>query len=203
MAVLNLIGDYSNNKKKSYAAVIILFAFIAALLLLVKLSFGVESFIALVILLAFYAVKKDLKSSVLLIATFLVSFVVLYLASGQKLSGIIYYLLNIYYGVAGYNDAMSSPGPVEPVIASAVFLILLITYLAFISLKPFKVEGIFSLLVIALLSLVVFKHSYVRNDTGHQSDIYLLQLFYLISLIYVLPASGRSLAKNTLLKLPS
>lgn len=201
LAVLNLIDDYSNNKKKSYAAVIILFAFIAALLLLVKLSFGVESFLALIILLGFYAIKKDLKSSILLIATFLFSFVVLYLASGQKLSGIIYYPLNIYYGVAGYNDAMSFPGPVEPVIASAVFLILLISYFAFISLKHFKVEGIFSLLVIALLSLVVFKHSYVRNDTGHQSDIYLLQIFYLICLIYVLPSAsaGLSIAKNTLI----
>lgn len=194
-AALTLINSYVNNRG-AYFIFVTMFGFIAALLLLVKLSFGAESSACLVVLLVFYIIKKDLKSCLVLIAAFLSSFVLLYLLSGQKLQNIIYYPVNIYYGIAGYSDAMASPGPLPPVIASAVFLILLITYYAYYSIRSFNINGIFSVLVISLLSLVVFKHGYVRNDFGHSADVYLLQCFLLI---YILHAIKAPAARNFLL----
>ena len=199
LASLTAIKSYSDKNSTSNLVYAVLLGFIAALLLLVKLSFGVESLICLIILLIFYAAKKDKVSLVALAAGFLVSFIILYLAAGQNIQDIFYYPLNIYYGVSGYNDAMSNPGPVVPVIASSIFLLLLMSYLAFRSLNPCNIKGIFSLLVISLLSLVVFKHSYVRNDSGHAADIYLFESFLLIYLLNDIDGRLKPVFKNILI----
>lgn len=194
LAALFLINSYS--KTKLYLATVLLFGFISALLLLVKLSFGVEAFIDLALLLVFYAIKKDIKSCLLLVSAFSVFFTLLYAVSGQGISNIFYYPLNIYYGVAGYNDSMSCPGPFEPVAASAFFLVCFIAYLVCRSLSPFNLQRLFSVFVIFLLSLVVFKHGFVRNDIWHSAGIYMLQLFWLI---FLLREPGKSFSKYALI----
>lgn len=195
VAALVLLDSYSASRH--YAVCVSAFGFTAALLLLIKLSFGMGAFIDLFLLSSFYVIKKDRRSFFILIASFFLSFVVLYIASGQKLSDIIYYPVNMYYGVAGYNDAMSAKyDSSRPVINSAVFLILFLGYIAIRSLKPFNLKGIFSLLIFALLFLIVFKHSYVRNDSGHHADMYLLMCFMLI---YILHALEKSTVKNILI----
>lgn len=197
IAALFLIESYSESSiNKLYVC---LFSFIVALLLLVKSSFGLEAFLDLLLLLGFYFLKKDKKSCLVSIVSFLLSFIFLYTASGQQISGIFYYPISVYYGVAGYNDAMSSNYDLSiTLLTSALFLVFLILYLILINLKSFNFQGIFSVCVIALFVLVVFKHSYVRNDSGHHVDIYLLQCFLLIYILYKI---NKSTARNILLTL--
>ena len=198
VAALYLIDSYSIDSYsnfKSYFANL-LFAFSVALLLLIKLSFGVEALLDLFLLLVFYIIKKDLKLLLLLLCSFIISFVVLYVAAGQRIADILYYPLNIYYGVAGYVDAMSIPGEIGPVIVSATFLILLISYSLYINIRHFNVNELFRMGVLSLLSLVVFKHGFVTNHAGHHVDIYLLNFFLMV---YILHAINKFWAKNILI----
>lgn len=196
LAVLSLVNSYSYPYSKYYLVGVFLFGFSAAVLLLIKLSYGAEAVLDLMILLVFYAVKKEWRSALILIVTFILSFIGIYSASGQGFRNILYYSLNIYYGVAGYNDAMSANGPLTPVIVSALFLVLFILYIFYNGVRHSGLKGFFSAVVLSLLSLVVFKHSYVRNDAGHQVDMFLLQCFFLV---YILHAANRSTVKYALI----
>lgn len=201
LGALYLIRSYSFSK--SYAVIMLLFGFDSALLMLVKMSFGAEAFLCLLLLLAFYAIKKDWKCCIVLLAGFLVFFAVLFVLAGQKISDIIYYPLNVYYGSTGYTDALSWTEPASanrPVVSAAVFYIVFLSYLAWRALKPFDLQKFFTLGVFGLLTLVVFKHSFIRNAYGHgiTADSYLYHCFLLI---YFLHCLGKSAARNILITL--
>lgn len=194
LSALDLVKSNSRSRKLFFK--LFLLGFIAALLILVKLSFGVEALFCLLLVLAFCALQRNTKACLVLVASFLVCFVLLYVASGQKISNIFYYPLNVIYGISGHLEAMSYPGPVEPVIATAVFLILFLAYLTWKNLKTFTLQGLFEVCLFGLLSLLLFKHSFVRNDSGHSVDVYLLQLFLLLYIIDYVP---KSIIKNVLI----
>lgn len=73
---------------------ITLFSFIGAALLLVKLSYGVEFLIDALLLFVFYAIRRETKFCLVLIASFVISFTFLYTASGQSISNLCYYRAN-------------------------------------------------------------------------------------------------------------
>lgn len=199
LASLLLISSYSC--ERAYSAKILLLGFNAALLLLVKMSFGTESFLCLLLLFVFYLIKKDWQYCIVLLVGFTISFVFLYVVSGQRLSGIIYYPLNVLHSVSGYTDAMSIMKPassIRPVFTAAVFFILFLSYLTWRSLRPFDIQKLFSVGVFVLVTLVVFKHAFIRNAYGHglTADAYLYQCFLLI---YLLHSLHKSIAKNILI----
>ena len=201
LAALYLIRSYSCSR--TYLALIILFGFNAALLLLIKMSFGAEAFLCLLLMLAFYVIKKDWKCCTVLMAGFLFSFVALYVLSGQKLFGIIYYPLNVYYGSTGYTDALSLTAPASanrPVVSAAVFYIVFLSYLAWRSLKTFDLQKFFVFGVFGLLTMVIFKHSFIRNAYGNgiTADSYLYHCFLLIYFLHYLEKSA---ARNILITL--
>lgn len=80
---------------------------------------------------------------------------------------------------------MSSPGSLDQVIISALFLLLLIVHSLYSSINHFNLHRLFSAFVISLLCLVVFKASFIRYDAWHLVAIYLLQCFLLIYLLHV------------------
>ena len=190
---LVLINSYSRDR--SQLASVCLFGFNTALLLLIKMSFGAESVLLTAVLLAFYAIRKDRKCCLALISSFIVSFLFLYVLSGQRISYIFYYAINIYYGISGFNDGMSNPGAYGPAISTAVFLLFFNTYFFCKSLKPLNLQGIFTAGVLALTSLIVFKQSFIRHDSGHSAEIYLYLCFLSIYLLHVL---DKSVIKNCL-----
>ena len=194
LAALYLIRSYSCSK--TYFVLVSLYGFITALLLLIKMSFGVEGFICLLLMFSFFMMKRAWKLCVALWAIFAVSFVILYIASGQPFSGIFYFPLNAFYGSSGYTDAMSFPSSTKPVIATAVFMAVFLCCFTYLSLKPFDLQKFFCVIVFALLLLINFKHSFIRN--GQPSDAYLLLCFMLIYLLYYLE---KSVIKNILITL--
>jgi len=196
VASLVLIDSTYSNTSRYQSALICLLGFNSAMLLLVKMSFGAESVILTAILLTFYGIKKDRRNCLLLMVSFIVSFILLYSASGQGLSNIFYFALNVYYGIAGFNDGMSNPGGTFPVISTAVFLLFFNMYFFCRSLKPFKLQGIFTAGVLALTSLIVFKQSFIRHDDGHSGEIYLYLCFLFIYLLHFLE---KSVIKNCLI----
>lgn len=200
LAALDLIRAYGKSKCcMAGGGGITLFSFIGAALLLVKLSYGVEFLIDALLLFVFYAIRRETKFCLVLIASFVISFTFLYTASGQSISNLCYYPLNVYYGIAGYNDAMSnwaSGSDAATVAISAFFLLLFLVCFTLKSQRPFNLQGIFSVFILSLLLLVVFKHSYVRNDTGHRPDIYLLMCFLLI---YILAFLDKTVYKYILI----
>lgn len=116
--------------------------------------------------------------------------------SGQRLADIIYYPVNIYYGISGYTDAISFPASTRPVVSAAVFLVIFLAYFACTGIKHFSLQKVCCVCVLAILSLVNFKHGFIRNGYGHTVDVYLLQWFLFI---YILHVMGRSVIKNVLI----
>lgn len=193
---LLLIDSYS--KDKCGLAPVGLFGFNAALLLLVKMSFGAESVLLMALLLVFYSIKKDWNRCCCLSISFCVSFIFLYAASGQKLSDIFYYPLSIYYGIAGYNNGMAYPGAAAPVITSAIFLLSFLIYFFYRWLKTSSLSAMLTAGILSLSSLVIFKQSFIRHDQGHSAEIYLYECFLLIYLLHV---CRKSSVKNCLITL--
>ncbi len=140
----------------------------AALEVLVKLNIGIEA-MGLIAIAVIAMPGRRLRGLAEFAAAFVVTGIVLWLASGQGLADVDDFARASFEVVSGYSAAMGTEaGAVEwDWIAAAAMIATVLAATAWTTRRQPVASRVGSLLVIAALCLVTVKQGFVRHDVGH------------------------------------
>jgi hypothetical protein len=135
--------------------------------------------------------KRDLRQSVVLVSSYIVSFLALWLIAQQHVSTILAYLIGGFELTKGYTEAMAIPGPFWQVCIGLISIILLLTIGIYFLIRKCK-NGLLFLVLNLVILFSAFKSGFVRHDDHILEFLWVFILFFGIALIIVMNESKNS-----------
>jgi hypothetical protein len=153
-------------KPKTQLILYVFVSFIMAVASLIKFTAMLTTVGTLMFMFVFYLYKKQIGYLCCLFSAYIVSILILLVATGQKIINFPSYLLNSYEVSNGYSSAMTVSGPGKQVFLGFCIVALFI-FLLLNSILNKKPGILYFTLISAGFVFVSFKHGLVRQDSSH------------------------------------
>lgn len=164
---------------QKYKAATATFLFVFAQLALVKFNFFIAATAGVVLCISVHCFKRNYMTSVFLLTSFSLAFILSWLAAGQQMANVYPWIRGSLEITGGYTEAMTIFPKIKVlsmgVAAGSMFLASLILIVATVRLSPDKV-GI--LAVIVIYEFILWKHGFVRGDGHVMGFIFLMPLTF-------------------------
>ncbi len=182
LLVFNSVIMFQAGSRRLWLSVVIMslcLAFASA----IKFSAAIMSAGIIASAMAILAYRRRFKALAIMVVSYLLFYVGIWIATGQQFTNLFAYLRNSMEISSGYNYAMSLGG-VKTQLAAGVAGICLFYVIFVYGLIKRKRGLIVFMLPFCVLAFIAFKHSFVRHDWGHVSVFFAVMLF-LFGLIYL------------------
>jgi hypothetical protein len=163
--------------------------FILALLSLVKFNFFLLACLYVPLTMVFFVAEKRVAQAALVLGSFSLWFLLLWLATGQALGHLPQFLHGSWQITAGFSEGMSLPGPIEQVILAAIVTAMLLATVVTLDRRPLtRVQAAVLGLLLAGTFFLQWKQGFTRQDGPHVAAFFaFLALLPFVFLAYFRP----------------